>query len=120
VVARRLESRFVLITFPAPGGWPILIKSPTQRVVCVYVLKYREFIWPLTSFQIIRPITGPVLTVTIFAVIIAYLHDKDPRINLTNNVVPLLSVVVGLILVFRYVLAGRPKRFRSNDSYRNG
>ena len=56
-------------------------------------------------FQIIRPITGPVLTVTIFAVIIAYLHDKDPRINLTNNVVPLLSVVVGLILVFRYASA---------------
>ncbi len=64
-------------------------------------------------FQIIRPITGPVLTVTIFALIIAYLHDKDPRINLTNNVVPLLSVVVGLILVFRYAsasLSGGPWR----------
>jgi len=57
----------------------------------------------LELLQIIRPIIGPVLTVTIFAFIIAYLHDKDPRINLTNNVVPLLSVVVGLILVFRYV-----------------
>ncbi|PVG02823.1 hypothetical protein CPB86DRAFT_804616 [Serendipita vermifera] len=33
--------------------------------------------------------------------IIAFLDTKGKRINLTNNVVPLLSVVVGLILVFR-------------------
>jgi hypothetical protein len=33
--------------------------------------------------------------------IIAYLDAKGNKIKLTNNVVPLLSVVVGLILVFR-------------------
>ncbi|ELU44632.1 Bestrophin domain-containing protein [Rhizoctonia solani AG-1 IA] len=47
-------------------------------------------------------ILGPVLTVTLFATFVAtmvqvYGHNW----KLTNNVVPLLSVVVGLILVFR-------------------
>ncbi|KAB5587658.1 hypothetical protein CTheo_8901 [Ceratobasidium theobromae] len=47
-------------------------------------------------------ILGPVLTVTLFATFVAtmvqiYGHNW----RLTNNVVPLLSVVVGLILVFR-------------------
>ncbi|KAI0811202.1 Bestrophin, RFP-TM, chloride channel-domain-containing protein [Irpex lacteus] len=46
-------------------------------------------------------IIGPVLTVTIFASIIAYLWDKGYNVALPNSVVPLLSVVVGLILVFR-------------------
>ncbi|KAB5590742.1 Bestrophin protein [Ceratobasidium theobromae] len=47
-------------------------------------------------------ILGPVLTVTLFATFVAtmvqvYGHNW----KLTNNVVPMLSVVVGLILVFR-------------------
>lgn len=70
--------------------------------------------------KVIRSIAGPVLTVTIFASyvhvspefsivgsklvrIVAYLDTQGTCINLPNNVVPLLSVVVGLILVFRLV-----------------
>ncbi|CAG7846067.1 SubName: Full=Uncharacterized protein {ECO:0000313/EMBL:CCA66866.1} [Serendipita indica DSM 11827] len=56
----------------------------------------------LTSIlKTIPIIAGPVLTVTIFASIVAYLDAQGKAISLTNNVVPLLSVVVGLILVFR-------------------
>ncbi|KAG2077822.1 hypothetical protein BDR04DRAFT_426816 [Suillus decipiens] len=51
--------------------------------------------------KIISRIIGPVLTVTIFAVLVAYAWSKGKRVVLTNSVVPLLSVVVGLILVFR-------------------
>lgn len=64
-------------------------------------------------------IIGPVLTVTLFASGAAYLWDQGTNVSLTNQVVPLLSVVVspfvvrvcerrvlnadqvGLILVFR-------------------
>lgn len=50
-------------------------------------------------------ILGPVLTCTLFATLVAVAHlVYDYHIHLTNQVVPLLSVVVGLILVFRYVL----------------
>ncbi|KAI6028345.1 Bestrophin, RFP-TM, chloride channel-domain-containing protein [Pisolithus orientalis] len=51
--------------------------------------------------SIITRIIGPVLTVTIFSGLVAYVWSKGERIALTNSVVPLLSVVVGLILVFR-------------------
>ncbi|KAH9830920.1 UPF0187-domain-containing protein [Rhodofomes roseus] len=51
--------------------------------------------------SIVPRIIGPVLTVTIFASIAAYLWDQGTEVTLTNQVVPLLSVVVGLILVFR-------------------
>ncbi|KAH7889753.1 Bestrophin/UPF0187 [Phlebopus sp. FC_14] len=51
--------------------------------------------------SIIARIFGPVLTVTIFATLVAYAWSKGKRVALTNSVVPLLSVVVGLILVFR-------------------
>jgi len=51
--------------------------------------------------SVIRNVAGPVFTVTLFASVVAYYDSQGKRINLTNNVVPLLSVVVGLILVFR-------------------
>ncbi|KAK0503047.1 Bestrophin, RFP-TM, chloride channel-domain-containing protein [Armillaria luteobubalina] len=51
--------------------------------------------------SIIPRVWGPVLTVTIFATFVAYAHTKGHHVQLTNSVVPLLSVVVGLILVFR-------------------
>ncbi|KIJ69470.1 hypothetical protein HYDPIDRAFT_172861 [Hydnomerulius pinastri MD-312] len=51
--------------------------------------------------SIIARIFGPVLTVTIFSAIVAYAWSKGKRVQLSNSVVPLLSVVVGLILVFR-------------------
>ena len=46
-------------------------------------------------------ILGPVLTVTIFATLVATAYHFGWNVVLTNSVVPLLAVVVGLILVFR-------------------
>lgn len=47
-------------------------------------------------------ILGPVFTCTLFATAVAVTHIVYERhMHLTNQVVPLLSVVVGLILVFR-------------------
>ncbi|KAJ1310336.1 hypothetical protein OPQ81_007075 [Rhizoctonia solani] len=66
----------------------------------------RYYTWLVDVFRIDGSVTlrivGPVLTVTLFATFVAtmvqvYGHNW----RLTNNVVPLLSVVVGLILVFR-------------------
>ncbi|KAF9246577.1 Bestrophin, RFP-TM, chloride channel-domain-containing protein [Melanogaster broomeanus] len=51
--------------------------------------------------SIILRIFGPVLTVTIFSAIVAYAWSQGKSVQLTNSVTPLLSVVVGLILVFR-------------------
>ncbi|KAH9932163.1 UPF0187-domain-containing protein [Amylocystis lapponica] len=51
--------------------------------------------------SIVPRIIGPVLTVTVFATITAYIYSQGTDITLTNSVVPLLAVVVGLILVFR-------------------
>ncbi|THH09237.1 hypothetical protein EW146_g8737 [Bondarzewia mesenterica] len=51
--------------------------------------------------SIIGRVFGPVLTVTIFAVAVAYAASKGRNVTLTNSVTPLLAVVVGLILVFR-------------------
>ncbi|KAF8559522.1 UPF0187-domain-containing protein, partial [Imleria badia] len=53
-----------------------------------------------TKGSIIPHIFGPVFTVTIFSVVVVYARSQGNRIELTNSVVPLLSVVVGLILVF--------------------
>ncbi|RSH80061.1 hypothetical protein EHS25_007330 [Saitozyma podzolica] len=52
--------------------------------------------------SIIPTVLGPVLSVSLFAgsvAIAALMWGKE--VGLTNNVVPLLSVVVGLLLVFR-------------------
>ncbi|KZO95161.1 UPF0187-domain-containing protein [Calocera viscosa TUFC12733] len=52
--------------------------------------------------SVIPHVLGPVLTVTVFAALIAAVdRHTSVDIKLSNNVVPLLSVVVGLILVFR-------------------
>ncbi|KAG8891956.1 hypothetical protein FRB99_003217, partial [Tulasnella sp. 403] len=52
--------------------------------------------------SVIGRIIGPVLTVTIFSTGIAAANEiYGYQLNLNNNVLPLLSVVVGLILVFR-------------------
>lgn len=51
--------------------------------------------------SIINRIIGPVLTVTLFAIAVAYSSTKGYTVVWTNSIVPLLSVVVGLILVFR-------------------
>ncbi|CAE6433349.1 unnamed protein product [Rhizoctonia solani] len=68
--------------------------------------RMRYYTWLVDVLRIDGSVTlrilGPVLTVTLFATFVAtmvqvYGHNW----KLTNNVVPLLSVVVGLILVFR-------------------
>ncbi|KAH7930864.1 UPF0187-domain-containing protein [Leucogyrophana mollusca] len=65
----------------------------------------RKYSWLPDVFRlkgsIIAHIIGPVLTVTIFAALVAYAWSKGKHVVLTNSVLPLLSVVVGLILVFR-------------------
>ncbi|KAG8977873.1 hypothetical protein FRC05_000401 [Tulasnella sp. 425] len=68
--------------------------------------KLRKYSWLPDVLRIegsiIRRIVGPVLTVTLFAGCVAVSSEiYDYHLNLSNNVVPLLSVVVGLILVFR-------------------
>ncbi|KAG6813614.1 hypothetical protein H0H92_009231 [Tricholoma furcatifolium] len=50
---------------------------------------------------IVTRILGPVLTITIFASLVAYAKQKGYPMVQTNSIVPLLSVVVGLLLVFR-------------------
>ncbi|KAF8638492.1 hypothetical protein AX16_010475 [Volvariella volvacea WC 439] len=65
----------------------------------------RKYSWLPDVFRIkgsiIGRIIGPVLTVTLFASGVAYVAEEGYKPKLTNSVVPLLSVVVGLILVFR-------------------
>lgn len=51
--------------------------------------------------SIVPKIFGPVLTVTLFATAAAYAWHKGTNITLSNSVIPLFSVVVGMILVFR-------------------
>ncbi|KAF8522083.1 Bestrophin, RFP-TM, chloride channel-domain-containing protein [Hysterangium stoloniferum] len=51
--------------------------------------------------SILTRIIGPVLTVTLFATLIATVYDQGYDVTLSNSVTPLLAVVVGLILVFR-------------------
>ncbi|KAI0702319.1 Bestrophin, RFP-TM, chloride channel-domain-containing protein [Cytidiella melzeri] len=67
--------------------------------------KLRKYSWlpDVLRLQgsIFPKILGPVLTVTLFATLVAYLQEKGFNVALPNSVVPLLSVVVGLILVFR-------------------
>ncbi|RDB24126.1 hypothetical protein Hypma_008782 [Hypsizygus marmoreus] len=51
--------------------------------------------------SIVGRIVGPVLTVTLFAAAVAYAKETGYKMVQTNSIVPLLSVVVGLLLVFR-------------------
>ncbi|KAH0584291.1 hypothetical protein H2248_009837 [Termitomyces sp. 'cryptogamus'] len=65
----------------------------------------RKYSWLPDVFRlkgsVIGRIIGPVLTVTIFASFVAYTDQQGYRMLQTNSIVPLLSVVVGLLLVFR-------------------
>lgn len=48
----------------------------------------------LLLVQIIARIAGPVLTVTLFSVLVVYASLHGYKLILTNSIVPLLSVVV--------------------------
>ncbi|TBU29084.1 Bestrophin, RFP-TM, chloride channel-domain-containing protein [Dichomitus squalens] len=82
------------VTVKGPKGTKIITRQ-----------KLRKYSWLPDVLRlkgsVVPRIVGPVLTVTIFATAAAYLWAHGTDISLTNSVVPLLSVVVGLILVFR-------------------
>ncbi|KAG8825808.1 hypothetical protein FRC17_008517, partial [Serendipita sp. 399] len=71
-----------------------ILKPPKIKIKRKHLARYS---WLPDVFRyegsIIKNIAGPVFTVTIFASVVAYLDNQGKRINLTNNVVPLLSVV---------------------------
>ncbi|KAI0792902.1 Bestrophin, RFP-TM, chloride channel-domain-containing protein [Abortiporus biennis] len=84
-------------------GSTFTIAIPKTRLITRQ--KLRKYSWLPDVLRlkgsIVPRIFGPVLTCTIFATAAAYAWDKGVNIALPNSVVPLLSVVVGLILVFR-------------------
>ncbi|KAF7304691.1 hypothetical protein MKEN_01183200 [Mycena kentingensis (nom. inval.)] len=84
---------------PKSGILPILRPSAIKR------RHLRKYSWLPDVFRIkgsiIPRIFGPVLTVTLFSSAVAFADSKGHTIALTNTIVPMLSVVVGLILVFR-------------------
>ncbi|KAI0747718.1 Bestrophin, RFP-TM, chloride channel-domain-containing protein [Daedaleopsis nitida] len=82
------------LTITTPKGTKIITRQKLRRYSWLPdVLRLKGSIVPR--------VIGPVLTVTIFATAAAYAWSRGIDISLTNSVVPLLSVVVGLILVFR-------------------
>ncbi|KAF8803559.1 UPF0187-domain-containing protein [Phlegmacium glaucopus] len=78
---------------------------PTIRASKIKRKHLRKYTWLPDVFRIqgsiIGRIAGPVLTVTLFSVLVVYASLHGYKLVLTNSIVPLLSVVVGLILVFR-------------------
>ncbi|KAI0713380.1 Bestrophin, RFP-TM, chloride channel-domain-containing protein [Earliella scabrosa] len=83
----------------------IAISTPGKGTKIITRQKLRKYSWLPDVLRVkgsvISRIIGPVLTVTLFASAAAYAWSRGIDISLTNSVVPLLSVVVGLILVFR-------------------
>ncbi|KAI0807006.1 Bestrophin, RFP-TM, chloride channel-domain-containing protein [Fomes fomentarius] len=83
----------------------ITVSTPGKRTKIITRQKLRKYSWLPDVLRlkgsIVPRIIGPVLTVTIWATAAAYFWSKGRDISLTNSVTPLLSVVVGLILVFR-------------------
>ncbi|KAJ7489902.1 Bestrophin, RFP-TM, chloride channel-domain-containing protein [Mycena galericulata] len=78
---------------------------PTLRPPPIKRKHLRKYSWLPDVFRIkgsiITRIFGPVLTVTLFATAVAYANSQGYTFSFANGIVPLLSVVVGLILVFR-------------------
>jgi putative membrane protein len=78
---------------------------PSLKAPIIRRKHLRKYSWLPDVFRIkgsiINRIFGPVLTVTLFAVLVCYGSSRGYEVTLTNSIVPLLSVVVGLILVFR-------------------
>ncbi|KAI0831798.1 UPF0187-domain-containing protein [Trametes gibbosa] len=83
--------------------------------------KLRKYSWLPDVLRlkgsVVPRIVGPVLTVTLFAVGAAYVWDQGVDISLTNSVVPLLSVVVGLILVFRWVATSYDRYYEGRKDF---
>ncbi|KDR73435.1 hypothetical protein GALMADRAFT_227883 [Galerina marginata CBS 339.88] len=79
---------------------------PTIRAPILKRKHLRRYSWLPDVLRvkgsIIGRIIGPVLTVTLFSVLVCSASERGYRLVIINSIVPLLSVVVGLILVFRY------------------
>ncbi|KAK7693093.1 hypothetical protein QCA50_002658 [Cerrena zonata] len=77
---------------------------PRRKIISRRHLRKYSWLPDVLRLQgsIVPRIFGPVLTVTLFATAVAYAYlIRGIDITMTNSVVPLFSVVVGLILVFR-------------------
>ena len=81
----------------------------------VYVVSHYLCVLKLLtlSVQIITRIAGPILTVTLFSVLVVYASLHGYKLVLTNSIVPLLSVVVRMpmteqLINFKSVLLGWP------------
>ncbi|PPQ66842.1 hypothetical protein CVT26_009621 [Gymnopilus dilepis] len=87
---------------PKPSLTSVL---PTIRAPKIKRAHLRKYSWLPDVFRIkgsiIGRIVGPVLTVTFWSAFVCYASEKGYRLVMMNSIVPLLSVVVGLILVFR-------------------
>ncbi|KZT03398.1 UPF0187-domain-containing protein [Laetiporus sulphureus 93-53] len=96
-----MEASITTTTSTKPPNVTILISK--EKIISRQRLRKYSWLPDVLRVKgsIVPRIIGPVLTVTIFASLAAYLWDRGTDVALTNQVVPLLSVVVGLILVFR-------------------
>ncbi|KAH9483764.1 UPF0187 protein [Psilocybe cubensis] len=78
---------------------------PTIRAPKIKRKHLRKYSWLPDVFRIkgsiMGRIVGPVLTVTLFSMLVCHASNRGYKLVLINSIVPLLSVVVGLILVFR-------------------
>jgi len=67
--------------------------------------RLRKYSWLPDVFRVKDSVIprsfGPIITVTLWAAFVCYLWSKGLSVTMTNSIVPLLAVVVGLILVFR-------------------
>ena len=58
----------------------------------------------MLSVKIIARIAGPVLTVTLFSVLVVYASLHGYKLILTNSIVPLLSVVVRMSMTEQLII----------------
>ncbi|CAL1703767.1 unnamed protein product [Somion occarium] len=78
------------------------VSLPRRKLISRQHLRKYSWLPDVLRLQgsIVPRIFGPVMTVTLFATAVAYAFSRGINITLSNSVVPLFSVVIGLILVF--------------------
>ena len=96
-ISRTHHSPYVLIHYLQYSWLPDVFRIHGSVRTCSVTISFSQ---DCISIQVIGHIIGPVLTVTIFAAIVAYLWHIGQPVLLTNSVVPLLSVVVRLHWAF--------------------
>ncbi|KAJ7940838.1 Bestrophin, RFP-TM, chloride channel-domain-containing protein [Mycena leptocephala] len=98
VIPSRPSTTFDLNDEPHEQKHPCF--GPAFAEGMLFVYSWLPDVFRIKGSVIVR-IFGPVLTVTLFATAVAYASFRGYSLDITNSIVPLLSVVVGLILVFR-------------------